>query len=173
MIIFNMQLEIETSRLTLRPFRLTDSERVAKLAGDRLIYEMTENIPYPYEIHMAEYWIQTHKAQYLEKKALIYAITFKDSDEIIGCVSFPKLENGVGVLGYWLGVQYWGNGIAFEASKALIEHCKNHHNLSVLEVEHLTGNNRSKSVILKLKIPYIQTKKLISNADFSRQCDTA
>ncbi len=52
-----MQQEIETERLILRPFRLSDSKRIAELAGDKLIAEMTAHIPHPYEPQTAEEWI--------------------------------------------------------------------------------------------------------------------
>ena len=52
-----MQPNIETNRLVLRPFRLSDSERVAHLAGEKVIAEMTANIPHPYESNMAVEWI--------------------------------------------------------------------------------------------------------------------
>ncbi|MFT5755562.1 MAG: RimJ/RimL family protein N-acetyltransferase [Alteromonadaceae bacterium] len=151
-----MQPNIETERLILRPFRLSDSERVVELAGDKIIADMTANIPHPYKPNIAVDWIESHKAQYIENKGVIYAITLKDDDSIIGTVGFSKLENGFGLLGYWLGVQYWGCGIAFEASKSLVEHCKLYSGLIGLQVMHLAENERSKSVIKKLGVTYIE-----------------
>ncbi|MEZ9412560.1 GNAT family N-acetyltransferase [Vibrio lentus] len=155
-----MQQDIETERLILRPFRLSDSARVAKLAGEKIIADMTANIPHPYEPFMAEDWIQTHQHLFTTNEGVVYAITLKGDDRIIGAVSFPKLQNGLGVLGYWLGVQYWGNGIAFEASKGLVEHGKRYHGLKQLEVMHLVDNERSKSVIKKLGVSYVENRKL-------------
>lgn len=152
-----VQQEIMTDRLVLRPFRLSDSERVAELAGDKMIADMTANIPHPYEPSMAVSWIQTHEPQFLAEQGIVYAITFKGNDDIIGAVSFPKLQDGIGVLGYWLGVPYWGRGIALEASQALIKHSIVHCGLKELQVMHLTENKRSQSVIKKLGVKYIET----------------
>lgn len=100
-----MQDNIETERLILRPFRIGDCKRVAALAGNKLIAEMTANIPHPYELEMAVSWIQSHETQFIEKKGIVYAITEKGNDDIIGAVSFPNFEDSVGLLGYWLGVE--------------------------------------------------------------------
>ena len=88
-----MQENITTKRLILRPFRLSDSDRVAELAGNKIIADMTANIPHPYEPHIAMDWIRRHKSQFEENKGVVYAITLKGGDDIIGTVSFPKLEN--------------------------------------------------------------------------------
>ncbi|MCG9596424.1 GNAT family N-acetyltransferase [Vibrio sp. Isolate25] len=149
-----MQPSIQTSRLILRPFRLSDSERVARLAGEKVIAEMTANIPHPYESNMAVEWIKDHAHQFAQKTAIIFAITYKGCDDIIGAVSFPSLKQGVGILGYWLGTSYWSQGIAHEASKALIDYAKQHWNLVEVEVQHLVHNQRSQSVIQKLGIEY-------------------
>ena len=153
-----MQPNIETERLILRPFRLSDSERIAELAGDKIIADMTANIPHPYEPEMATDWIKLHEPQFIENKGIVYGITLKGDDCIIGTVSLPKLEKGVGVLGYWLGVKYWGRGIAFEASKGLVEYCNLYRGLNELQVMHLAENERSKSVIKKLGVSYIENK---------------
>ncbi|MDO6496940.1 GNAT family N-acetyltransferase [Photobacterium sanguinicancri] len=151
-----MQKDIETERLVLRPFRLSDSERVAELAGEKVIADMTANIPHPYEPAMAYDWIQTHQAQFIEGESVVYAITLKNCDDIIGAVGFPLLDKGLGVLGYWLGVPFWGQGIAFEAAEALVEFYKLHHGLTELHVMHLAENERSKSVIRKLGVGYVE-----------------
>ncbi|MBE4221901.1 GNAT family N-acetyltransferase [Vibrio parahaemolyticus] len=157
-----MQQVIESERLILRPFSLSDAERVSELAGDKQISEMTANIPYPYTVSDAENWIRTHAELFLSGKGIVYAIVLKGSSDLIGAISFPKLENGLGILGYWLGVPYWGSGYATEASKALISFSKNHYGLTRLKVMHLVGNERSKSVIKKLGVKYVgdQTNRM-------------
>ena len=61
-------------------------------------------------------------------------------------------------LQYWIGVPFWGVGIAYEAAEALVDHCKNYYDLSELEVSHLAENDRSKSVIRKLGVSYVENK---------------
>ncbi|WP_286300261.1 GNAT family N-acetyltransferase [Vibrio apostichopi] len=151
-----MQQNIITERLILRSFKLSDSQRVAELAGDKVFADMTANIPHPYQPNMAVEWINTHEFFFNEGKGVIYAITLKGNDEIIGAVSFPSLVGGVGILGYWLGVPFWGQGIAYEASSALVEYSKAHLGLTELEVMHLSENKRSESVIRKLGVEFIE-----------------
>lgn len=149
-----MQQTIESQRLILRPFTLTDAERVANLLSDQRISDMTANIPYPYSVSDAHNWIQRHSNMFLSGTGIVYAIVLKQTMEVIGTVSFPKIENGVGVLGYWLGVPFWGNGYATEASSLLISYMKEHRGLTQLQVTHLADNGRSRSVINKLGVTY-------------------
>lgn len=165
-----MQKKIETERLILRAFRISDSERVAELAGEKIIADMTVNIPHPYDGDMARCWIETHLQQTLVSNGVVYAITLKGDDSVIGAVSIPSIENGFGSLGYWLGVPYWGKAIMLEAAQALIEYCKVEHNLNRLHVVHLIENERSKAVIKKLGIPYLDTKIELENGEEREVC---
>ena len=150
-----MQQIIRTERLVLRPFQPEDAAKVAELLANKCISEMTSNIPYPYTEADASAWIAKHRDLYEQRVSIIYAVTLRASGELMGTVSLPKLSNGLGILGYWLGVPYWGSGYATEASKALIEHCKKHLGLQRIQVLHYTENQRSKSVVEKLGVKYI------------------
>lgn len=155
-----IQPNLVTQRLVLRPFRASDSGRVAELAGDRRVAEMTANIPYPYHPAMAVSWIQTHKVLFQQRQEIVYAITFKDHDQIVGAVgmTFPSQQVDLGILGYWLSVSFWGRGVAYEAAQALLDYCKQQHGLKRLFVEHLVSNERSKSVIRKLGVAYLENR---------------
>ncbi|ELV8693029.1 TPA: GNAT family N-acetyltransferase [Vibrio diabolicus] len=155
-----MQQVLETERLILRSFELSDATQVSVLAGDERIAEMTANIPHPYEVSDAISWIETHENGFTSGESIVYAIVHKESLELIGAVSLPRLKDGQGILGYWLGVDFWGRGYATEASKALIAYAKERHGLTELKVMHLVGNDRSKSVINKLGVAYIENQTL-------------
>jgi RimJ/RimL family protein N-acetyltransferase len=155
-----MQATIETDRLTLRPFTELDATIVAELAGEKVISEMTANIPHLYELTDAVDWIRTHQNLFNSGKGVVYALVLKNSNTLIGAVSFPRIEEGEGTLGYWLGVPFWGVGYATEGSRALIEYGKDKLGLSKLKVMHLTENERSKSVISKLGTTYVGTKTI-------------
>ncbi|WP_325894734.1 GNAT family N-acetyltransferase [Grimontia sp. NTOU-MAR1] len=79
---------------------------------------------------MAKTWIATHQVQWESGKGAVYAFTLKSDQRLIGTVSFPSIEEGVGVLGYWIGVPYWGNGYAYEALLALVEFGKENMGIS-------------------------------------------
>ncbi|WCE30337.1 GNAT family N-acetyltransferase [Vibrio sp. SCSIO 43137] len=154
------QEKIETERLLLRPFYLSDSKRVAELAGDKRVSDMTANIPYPYEESVATDWISSHASLFSDRKEVVYGITKKGSDEVIGAVGMVMQPDGCGVLGYWLGVEFWGKGFATEAAHGLIEFCRSQLDMTAIEVWHLVENNQSQSVINKLNIPYIENRQI-------------
>ncbi|WP_061035147.1 MULTISPECIES: GNAT family N-acetyltransferase [Vibrio] len=126
------------------------------LAGEKVIADMTANIPHPYGLSMAKTWIEGHELMYNERRGVVYAITLRESGELLGAVSIPRIEDGYGTLGYWLGVPYWGKGYAFETTNALIEFARVDFELAGIKVLHLVENHRSKSVINKLNVPYVK-----------------
>ena len=109
-----MRPTLTTPRLVLRPYRLSDAPRVQQLAGEKIIADMTANIPHPYRDGMAEAWIEQHDAWFKAGTTVSLAITQNTQDAIIGTVSLSQIHQGCGNLGYWLGVPFWGQGIATE-----------------------------------------------------------
>ena len=101
------RLNLETKRILLRPFELSDGPRVKKLAGDKAIADTTLNIPHPYKDGMAEEWILTHQSKFENEEEVTCAIILKPIQELIGAIGltidkrFNRAE--LGLLG-WKGV---------------------------------------------------------------------
>lgn len=110
---------------------------------------MTVNIPYPYEDGMAEEWISSHSDLFASRRAIIYAVTLPDSEELIGTVSLSQMTETDGDLGYWIGFPYWGNGYCTEAVEALVEFAFKQFGLPLIYARHLRENRASGRVIRK------------------------
>ena len=77
---------LETTRLTLRPFTVSDASDVQRLAGERDIASTTLNIPHPYEEGMAEQWIASHQERYEKGELVNFAITLRADRALIGAI---------------------------------------------------------------------------------------
>lgn len=140
---------LESKRLHLRPFELSDSKRVTELLADGKVNESTQNVPHPYTEDMATDWISRHKEWMEHNIKYPYAVILKDTEELIGVVSVSIL-NGVGELGYWYGVAYWNKGYGTEAASLLFEYAFNTLNLHKIYGRFLVTNPASGEIMKKL-----------------------
>jgi RimJ/RimL family protein N-acetyltransferase len=146
-----MQPTLQTERLILRPFELTDGEDVRRLAGDRAIADTTLQIPHPYEVGMAEEWILTRRPKFEAGEEVVFAIVLRETGELIGAMGlviegkFRRAE-----LGYWIGRPYWGNGYCTEAGHAVLEYGFHSLNLNRIHAYHFQRNPASGKVMRKL-----------------------
>lgn len=108
---------LETERLALRAPRLADAKTVATLADDRRIAENTARMPHPYKTADAEGFITGVNKTGGE---VAFLITLHDGTVIGGCGIMTQEQTPE--LGYWLGVDYWGQGFATEALHAVIDY---------------------------------------------------
>ncbi|RCK74132.1 MAG: acetyltransferase, GNAT family [Anaerolineae bacterium] len=146
---------LQTPRLRLRPFNLKDAERVALLAGDFDIAQMTSNIPHPYEVEMAIQWIQSHESQFISDSVIHYAVTFPKDDLLIGAVGLEiDLANQSAELGYWIGKPYWNQGFATEAASAVLAFAFLVVGLNRVQARYMTKNPASGRVLEKLGMAY-------------------
>ena len=144
-------LILETDRLLLRPFLLSDASNVQRLAGNRAIADTTLNVPHPYEDGMAEAWISTHQPKFQVGELAVFAITLKADSELVGAVglrvdqSFDRAN-----LGYWIGEPFWGLGYCTEAATSIVEYGFAELELHRLHAEHLERNPASGRVLQKI-----------------------
>lgn len=145
---------LNTNRLTLRPFRMEDAPDVRQLAGDIAVAATTLNIPHPYEEGLAEAWIATHREKVENGEMVVYAVTLRDSDKLVGAISIAMKEHDRGEMGYWIGKPYWNQGYATESARAMIALGFEVLGLNKISASHLVGNPASGRVMEKAGMEY-------------------
>ena len=106
----------ETKRLILRPWEETDAEECYKYAKDDRVGPAA-GWPVHTSVENSRQIIRD-----VLMKPEIYAIVWKETGLPIGSIGLHRNDLAVKEdemeLGYWLGVPYWGRGIAPEAAES-------------------------------------------------------
>lgn len=93
----------------------------------------------------------------------IFGMVLKENGKLVGTVGFVEdpdcPEEGTAMLGYALGVNYWGKGYMTEAVQAVLTYGFMQKQLRKITVTHYTDNLRSQSVIVKSGFQYQGIKK--------------
>lgn len=117
---------LNSERLILRPFLITDAATVQRLAGHHQIADTTTNIPHPYSDGAAECWIAGHEAAFQADRSLVLAMTDRHTGQLLGAVSLIdiRLTHRRAEVGYWAGVDFWGRGMCTEAVTTLMAYAE-------------------------------------------------
>jgi len=117
-----MELKIKGQIINLRKLTKSDAFSIFQNAKDKKISRYT-TLPYHYKLKHAQDFIKkTHQNQ-KRKTAYELGIELKETGKIIGMMSLMKInyDNRNAEVGYWLGKKYWGQGIAKEALKLILD----------------------------------------------------
>ena len=145
-----MRNEIKTERLVLRPLTLEDAPAFSKLASDYDIAKMTGSIPHPFPLFSAEFKIMYLRRQKERGLAYPYAIT-RNGRELMGVIDlFRSAPDAALEIGYWIGKPYWGQGLATEAAKAVIQEARDTLGVKALLAGAFVDNPASLRVLDKL-----------------------
>lgn len=145
------QPTLATERLVLRPFEESDIPEVARLADDEEISKNTLLIPHPYEEVHAKRWIAAHRREYRSGKSAVFAVTLAATGVLVGSVGLTiAREHRHAALGYWIGRQYWGRGLATEAARAVLAYGFRELDLVRIHAGHFADNPASGHVMEKL-----------------------
>jgi ribosomal-protein-alanine N-acetyltransferase len=135
--------------LILRPFVDEDAPRVQLLAGDQHIADTTATIPHPYPDGEALAWIAQTREKWDACEAASFAITLAADGQLAGAISLMDIEAGAAELGYWVGVPYWGRGIATCAARCVIEFGLRERGLQRIHARCMSRNPASGKVLLR------------------------
>lgn len=100
----------------IREWRQSDAEALAKILNDRKILDnLRDGLPYPYTESDALYFINSCISA---DKNSQFCFTIVNNDKIVGSIGVYRQENihfRTAELGYYIGAEFWGKGIATEA----------------------------------------------------------
>jgi len=146
---------METKRLRLRPFDISDAIRVQERAGDYEIARTTLHVPHPYPDGVAEAWIRSMHEAADHGRGYGFAVTRKTDGELVGVVSLGITEEHQRAeLAYWMGKPYWGQGYTTEAARRLLDFGFNDLSLNRIFAFAFVSNPASTRVMEKIGMKY-------------------
>jgi [ribosomal protein S5]-alanine N-acetyltransferase len=111
-------MRIVTERLILRPPTLKDAADIVENVNDLSVSKYLALVPYPYTLKDARVFIKLSK-----NNRYNFGIILKSSEKLIGMIGFRSLDKFIkrADIGYWLGKNYWRQGITEEALRAIVK----------------------------------------------------
>ncbi|AVR95886.1 GNAT family N-acetyltransferase [Pseudoduganella armeniaca] len=143
---------LETERLLLRPWRADDVAPFVAINADPAV---TEFLPGPMSPDAAKALFARQNALYEQHGTCYFAAQLKATDELVGFVGVKYLD---GVLpfapcyevGWRLGSQWWGGGLATEGARAALRHGFDRLGLDEIVSFTVPANLRSRRVMERL-----------------------
>ncbi|WP_223608572.1 GNAT family N-acetyltransferase [Chryseobacterium sp. OSA05B] len=111
---------IETERLILSQLNEKDIPAVKLYLQDKIFSDLTSNIPYPYMLEHAEFWLKISREAFANNTGYTFAVRNKEG-QIIGAIGLHDRDDDKAELGYWIGKPFWNKGYVTEAAIALID----------------------------------------------------
>jgi len=142
---------LQTERLTLRVYALSDIPALMPLIGTREVAATTLRIPHPYTESDARHFIASSQEDHSSGTGLHLAIVLRESGPLCGGVGLRiEPDHRRAELGYWIGVPYWGKGYATEAARAVVEYGFGTLGLHRIFASHFANNPASARVLRKI-----------------------
>lgn len=146
---------METKRLRLRPFLMSDAEAVYAYAS---LLEVGNAAGWKPHASIEE-TRRIIEAVFMNPEAdTTFAIVDKYTNHVIGSIGYRsdphRMYAGCASIGYVLHPNYWGNGLMREAVAMILDHIFTATYYDIVAVDHAIENIRSKRVIEKCGFQY-------------------
>ena len=129
-----------------------DKPRLVKYLNDKDIYETTLRIPAPYTLKDAESWIKHVNKETKSLKQQKQFVIRNINLELIGGIGFHTkygVDSHIDEIGYWIGKEFWGNGIMTKVVNKFCEFGFEKFNLERIEATVFENNIASCRVLEK------------------------
>lgn len=157
-----MNLILETPRLILKPFELSDAEGLFEMDKNPKVHQYLWQKPVQNIEEVYEY-IKMVQQQYEERGIGRFTTIEKESNSIIGWTGIKFVndheENGNTNFydyGYRLNEKFWNKGYATEASLAWLDHAFNNMKLKEMNAYTHKENGASNHVLSKVGFQFME-----------------
>ena len=147
--------KIETERLVLKKLVDADKERLVSLIGDFRVSKTLSNVPYPYTLDDADEWLKIVDNEEFNLNIFL-------NDDLIGGIGLTPTEDDFYELGYWLGVEYWGQGYATESVMELLNYAKSNTPCEQFKANAFKENVASAKVLEKNGFKRVEDREVFS-----------
>ena len=148
-------IKIETERLVLKKLVDADKERLVSLIGDFRVSKTLSNVPYPYTLDDADEWLKIVDNEEFNLNIFL-------NDDLIGGIGLTPAEEDFYELGYWLGVEYWGQGYATESVMELLNYAKSNTPCEKFKANVFKENVASAKVLEKNGFKRVEDREVFS-----------
>ena len=151
-----MNIELHTDNLVIKKPSKDDLNSLIKELNNWKIAQWLVNVPYPYKIDDAQYWLK--KTQEDD-----YSFNIFSKNKLIGGISITNNKNSTKPeLGYWISENFWGKRYAYEACTNLIEYFFSNTSHNIIYASHMKDNIKSKKILINLGFKFVSNGKKFS-----------
>ena len=146
-----------TERLLLRPGWREDAPALFQAICDQRIVCNLASAPWPYSFADAQAFLEREPKSPLDGRWLITMRT-ESEPRLVGCIGFGNTPEDGLEFGYWIARPFWGQGIATEAGRAVVDIARRGLRLKRLQAGHFIDNPASGRVLSKLGFRHTGTE---------------
>ena len=142
-------MELKLNRCTIRNWRTNDAGSLAKHANNRKVWLMLrDRFPHPYTAADAKNFLErATDNQGLEK---VFCIEIDGSAAGgVGLIIGEDVYRLTAEFGYWLGEEFWGQGIMSEVVPAFMDYCFEEFSLTRMFARAFSSNPASARILEK------------------------
>lgn len=151
---------LQTERLLLRPFTLTDAPDMFKnYCNDAVVCKYVTWGPHE-TLENTKLYLQKIISQYPLDYFYTWAVVLKETGQVIGSIDIKvkSVNMQLGEFGWVVGREFWGKGLMTECAKCVLEYAKTQ-DFKKLVANYAQPNVGSGKVMKKLGLTYDATYK--------------
>lgn len=116
--------DIVGERVVLRPWREEDAPRVAEACADAVTQQWLPQLPDPYRVSDAQWYIRSREEQHASARGLYWCVADPGDDRCLGSIALIGLAGPYAEpeIGYWTHPDARGRGVITEATRRVIRH---------------------------------------------------
>lgn len=150
--VFNQFPKLETDRLLLDEFKISDAEELFNLRSDDRVMKYLDRDNHK-SVKDSEEMIESIIKSYKDKTGLNWIIREKESEKVAGYIGYWRLirESVRAEIGYALSPDFWGKGLMYETLIKIIKFGFTEFGLHSVEGNVNPNNIKSIKVLEKLR----------------------